>query len=174
MALPGRFQGRAFDETLLEDAGPALNETLSELPPRFFIPRLADKPQNPIMDTLRLMRNAEHVKHAETTPLLVPLELGLLSEDIARFATEKEARLDDIWQLAASHTNLYKVRACARSLSCSLYAVPSESGLVLGCVAPFSRRECGAFTFPLRTNERHVCFRKILVGLTALLAPLIY
>ncbi|KAL1942658.1 hypothetical protein VTO73DRAFT_4898 [Trametes versicolor] len=109
MALPERHFTRQFDDTLLEDTGPAtLHETLSDLQPRFFIPRLADKPQNPIMDTLRLMNNAQYVRPANTVSLSIPLELGLLSEDVARFAAEKHAHFDDIWQRAAVQRHGHK------------------------------------------------------------------
>ncbi|KAI0371144.1 hypothetical protein BV20DRAFT_1120885 [Pilatotrama ljubarskyi] len=92
------------DSGTLEDARDLRRDTLPDLPPQFFIPRLADKPQNPIMDTLRLMRSHEQPRHAETATLRIPLELQLLSEDVATFAQEKQAhtRLEDVWRLAAS------------------------------------------------------------------------
>ncbi|KAI0356163.1 hypothetical protein OH77DRAFT_1423763 [Trametes cingulata] len=93
-----------FDETTLEDDHHLHHDTLPDLQPRFFIPRLADKPQNPIMDTLRLMRTHEHPRPVEPISLRVPLELQLLSEDVARFAQEKQAqaRLEDVWRMAVS------------------------------------------------------------------------
>lgn len=136
MALSERHSTRQFDDTLLEDAGPAtLHETLADLPPRFFIPRLADKPQNPIMDTLKLMHNSQGVRPANSVSLPIPLELGLLSEDVARFAAEKQAHFDDIWQLAALQKHGHKVRLRMLPISCCLHAVPAESSVIMGCPA---------------------------------------
>ncbi|EJF65129.1 hypothetical protein DICSQDRAFT_98693 [Dichomitus squalens LYAD-421 SS1] len=76
---------------------------LPGLPPRFFIPRLDDKPQNPIMDTLRLLRNKSQTEPfpAPQTSKLPP-ELESLSEDLLRFAQARQSNLEDIWQSAAS------------------------------------------------------------------------
>ncbi|KAJ2989449.1 hypothetical protein NUW54_g8779 [Trametes sanguinea] len=89
-------------------------ETLPDLPPHFFVPRLADKPQNPIMDTLRMMR--QPIGAANPAPCIslhLPPELELLAKDVAMFAQAKHHRLEDIWKLAA----LDKVRRKNQILS---------------------------------------------------------
>ncbi|KAI8993788.1 Spc98 family-domain-containing protein [Trametes punicea] len=78
------------------------SQTLPELPPQFFIPRLTDKPQNPIMDTLRTTRNSEGFSALQHVSMRLPKELELLSEDVAKFAQAKQSRLEDMWRLAAS------------------------------------------------------------------------
>ena len=87
----------------VDDMGPAIC-ALPEIPPQFFIPRLEDKPQNPIMDTLQLMyRRADEQKPPSYSPSLLPPELNLLSEEISKFEQEKRVqRLDAIWELAMS------------------------------------------------------------------------
>ncbi|CDO76725.1 hypothetical protein BN946_scf184796.g19 [Trametes cinnabarina] len=76
---------------------------LPELSLQFFVPRLTEKPQNPIMDTLRMIRlPVEHKKPMEPVLPRLPDELQLLVEDVARFAQAKYDRLEDIWKLAVS------------------------------------------------------------------------
>ncbi|KAJ7495895.1 gamma-tubulin complex, DGRIP91/SPC98 component protein [Mycena galericulata] len=50
----------------------ASQAVLPEFKPRFFVPPMIDKPQNPIMDTLKL--------HTPTVPIPTPLRLGLPTE----------------------------------------------------------------------------------------------
>ncbi|KAI0674988.1 Spc98 family-domain-containing protein [Trametes maxima] len=99
MSSPGSPPEELID--IFENAT-SLHRSLPELPPQFFIPRLSDKPQNPIMDTLRLIRGAQPPKPAESMSLRLPLELELLSEDVARFADERQVRLENLWQMAAT------------------------------------------------------------------------
>ncbi|KAI0829680.1 Spc98 family-domain-containing protein [Trametes gibbosa] len=89
---------------LLEPNVQTLFDTpLSDVPARFFIPRLADKPQNPIMDTLRLMRSSNLQNTTHPTSFGLPPELEVLSEDVAKTAAETQsARLQDILRIAAS------------------------------------------------------------------------
>ncbi|KAI0769320.1 Spc98 family-domain-containing protein [Trametes elegans] len=94
---------KELDATMDEHGDPPSHTTLPDLPPQFFIPRLADKPQNPIMDTIKLMRSPEPLQTIQSISMRLPLELALLSEDVARFASEKQVQpLDNIWELAAS------------------------------------------------------------------------
>ena len=88
-------------ETQSEDADQ--NATpVPALPPSFFVPRLDDKPQNPIMDTLRLLRSKPHPAPLPAPPThSLPPELELLSEDLLKFAHAGQNHLEDIWQSAA-------------------------------------------------------------------------
>ncbi|KAI0645384.1 Spc98 family-domain-containing protein [Trametes meyenii] len=99
MSFPGPFSEELTD--IFEDAS-SLHGSLPELPPQFFIPRLSDKPQNPIMDTLRLIRGAQPSQHAKSIHLRLPLELEQLSEDVARSTEEGQLRLENLWQAAAT------------------------------------------------------------------------
>ncbi|RPD78227.1 hypothetical protein L226DRAFT_558242 [Lentinus tigrinus ALCF2SS1-7] len=84
------------------DTDPMIH-ALPELRPHFFIPRLEDKPQNPIMDTLRLWQNRSRPQDVcmERTPTLPP-ELQLLSEDVLKFEQAKRSELESIWTRAVS------------------------------------------------------------------------
>ena len=80
------------------------------MPPQFFIPRLEDKPQNPIMDSIRLMQNHPIGAQTYATPSL-PLELRLLSEDIGQFEQDKrQLRLEPLWELPISRKVGHMVR----------------------------------------------------------------
>ncbi|KAM5533317.1 hypothetical protein V8D89_012991 [Ganoderma adspersum] len=97
-----------FDSnTPSEDVGKIL-VALPELPPRFFIPHLDDKPQNPIMDTLRIFQKKPHnlLTPAPSAPSLPP-ELALLSEDLLKVAQAGKSNLEDIWQSATQHRHAY-------------------------------------------------------------------
>lgn len=95
------------DRTLLEseDVGkPEAVGALPELLPRFFIPRLDDKPQNPIMDTLCILQKKPPRTFTSAPPLLsLPPEIVLHSEskDLLRVAQARQTHLQDIWQSAA-------------------------------------------------------------------------
>ncbi|KAI1796462.1 Spc98 family-domain-containing protein, partial [Ganoderma leucocontextum] len=91
-----------FDsDTPSEDVGKTV-VALPELPPNFFIPRLDDKPQNPIMDTLRILQKKPHSISTSAPPApSLPPELALLSGDLLKFAQARQSNLEDIWQSAA-------------------------------------------------------------------------
>ena len=77
---------------------PATLHELPELHPGFFIPRLTDKPQNPIMDAISLLQRTRDTAHAKQ---ILPTEVEALAEDICAVA---EARLrieNDLWQQVA-------------------------------------------------------------------------
>ncbi|PIL34214.1 hypothetical protein GSI_03925 [Ganoderma sinense ZZ0214-1] len=90
-------------DTPSDEAGKTV-VALPELPPRFFVPRLDDKPQNPIMDTLRILQKKPH-SSSTSTPLApsLPPELALLSGELLKVAQASQIRLEDIWQSAALH-----------------------------------------------------------------------
>ncbi|KAH9892864.1 Spc98 family-domain-containing protein [Cubamyces lactineus] len=86
------------------------NIRLPELRPQFFIPRLTERPQNPIMDTVRMMKEPATSQSTQSicvhTPL--PLELEVLSQDIAALAGHRQARLSDIWSQAITQHDRLK------------------------------------------------------------------
>ncbi|KAI0702946.1 Spc98 family-domain-containing protein [Cerioporus squamosus] len=84
-----------------DEAGPTIC-ALPELRPQFFIPRLEEKPQNPIMDTLRFWQNRSRPQdnYMEQSRILPP-ELQLLSEDVLKFEQAKKDHLESIWTRAA-------------------------------------------------------------------------
>ena len=111
-------------------------QPLSELNPQFFIPRLEDKPQNPIMDTLRIMKH-DHVPSSPPAVALLPPELQALSEETLKFAQVRRETISSLWELAASRDRGTSVSA--RRL-CLLQATENshlESCTLLGCITPF-------------------------------------
>ncbi|KAI0743786.1 Spc98 family-domain-containing protein [Daedaleopsis nitida] len=78
---------------------------LADIPPRFFIPRLDDKPQNPIMDTLRLSNNDSNAQPTTLKSIsLLPPGFRSLSEDLGLTVEQEqlESRGERLWQLAAA------------------------------------------------------------------------
>ncbi|KAH9935387.1 Spc98 family-domain-containing protein [Fomitopsis serialis] len=74
-------------------------DTLPEIHPGFFVPRLTDKPQNPIMDTIQLMQRTRDSLNV-TYPL--PVEVEALAEDMWAVAEARRKVQNDIWQQAAT------------------------------------------------------------------------
>ncbi|KAI0330134.1 hypothetical protein GY45DRAFT_1324015 [Cubamyces sp. BRFM 1775] len=103
---------------LLEDTEPTLDDVaestiqnikLPELRPQFFIPRLTERPQNPIMDTVRMMKEPAFSQPVQSIDirLPLPLELEVLSRDVAALVQTRPDRLDNIWtQAATQHDRL--------------------------------------------------------------------
>ncbi|TFK94615.1 hypothetical protein K466DRAFT_476152 [Polyporus arcularius HHB13444] len=86
----------------IDDADPTMC-SLPELRPQFFIPRLEEKPQNPIMDTLRLWKNRSRLQvDLVAQSHMLPPELQLLSEDVIKFEQAKRDQLESIWTRAVS------------------------------------------------------------------------
>ncbi|KAK0455463.1 gamma-tubulin complex, DGRIP91/SPC98 component protein [Desarmillaria tabescens] len=76
---------------LVEDED-SLQDTLPPVLPGFFIPRLADKPQNPILDTLK----REHDDNASTrTQNLEPPEIAIMAADFSALRLVSEPLEDD-------------------------------------------------------------------------------
>lgn len=100
-----------FDpDTASEDVVGKTVVALPELPPRFFIPRLDDKPQNPIMDTLRILqKNSHSTFNSAPPPPTLPPELVLLSGDLLKVAQARQSNLEDIWQSALLHRHGHTV-----------------------------------------------------------------
>ncbi len=103
----------------LDDADPTMC-SLPELRPQFFIPRLEEKPQNPIMDTLRLWKNRSRLQvDLVAQSYMLPPELQLLSEDVIKFEQAKRDQLESIWTRAVSrrHGSMVRRPTYARHLS---------------------------------------------------------
>jgi hypothetical protein len=79
-------------EVGLDMTAPTLG-SLPKIQSKFHVPRLVDKPQNPIMDTLYLNRTKKF--HADSGFMSLPPELAIVTGDI-------QARRDilglDIWE----------------------------------------------------------------------------
>lgn len=80
------------------DGLPAPLHGLPELHPGFFIPRLTDKPQNPIMDTITLIQRTQESAYA---PHPLPVEVEALAEDMWAVAQARQRVESDLWQQVA-------------------------------------------------------------------------
>jgi hypothetical protein len=69
--------------------------------PRFHIPPLADKPQNPIMDGLKFIER-DH-------PTMLPPELAVMVEDLTLGVIPKSSD-DSLWVAAAKRGGATRVR----------------------------------------------------------------
>ncbi|GBE81235.1 hypothetical protein SCP_0309620 [Sparassis crispa] len=73
------------------ESGHLTIESLPDLPPHFFVPKLLDKPQNPIMDTLKLRESLHKSPPALHT---IPKELEVLTLDTLNAQVELP---DQLW-----------------------------------------------------------------------------
>ena len=79
------------------DIGPGENEDdLPAVLPRFFIPRLQDKPQDPIMDTLRIARESRQSRPASLPELLDVVDIKV--QECSDGSPEKDCTL--FWEHA--------------------------------------------------------------------------
>jgi hypothetical protein len=86
-------------------------DELPQILPKFFIPPLADKPQNPIMDTLKLAsQTSDHHLSA-----LLPPELAVIST-VSSFEQQfpNPPTVNNLW--AEAITRKFGVRVCPLSL----------------------------------------------------------
>ncbi|KZT71065.1 hypothetical protein DAEQUDRAFT_666945 [Daedalea quercina L-15889] len=90
--LPGLLQDLEAQQVPVPDAA------LPELHPGFFIPRLTDKPQNPIIDTISLMQRTRKPV-AVSSPL--PVEVEALAEDTWAVAEASQKAQNNIWNQVA-------------------------------------------------------------------------
>lgn len=111
----------------------------NELPPifpRFFIPSLQDKPQNPIIDNIKLSeRNRETISDHPRMRQSLPPELHIITDDLVRLRLENEHGLpegDSIWDKLDVHGNPPKVYALRFIASVKLSRFPG-SVTFLGC-----------------------------------------
>lgn len=67
---------------------------LAELAPRFFIPRLADKPQNPIMDSLKLSLDIRQLPPLVPIPAIVETLAPIVQVPTDIWATVRDTSPD--------------------------------------------------------------------------------
>lgn len=72
-------------------------EDLPEVGPRFHVPSLVDKPQNPIMDTLKLLQDLNLPQRA----LTLPKELEILTTDICASLQRDSDTEGSLWRTGA-------------------------------------------------------------------------
>lgn len=79
-------------------------ENLPQFLPRFSIPTLENKPQNPIMDTLKLEKMNAEMPKRHFQPELLPPELALFTLDTDRSAQEEKSRtgIEELWNNAVN------------------------------------------------------------------------
>jgi hypothetical protein len=75
---------------------------LPRIAPSFFVPPLEDKPQNPIMDSLKLEKMNEMKPKRRFQPYQLPQELAILTLDNDFTSKEEETwtRIEELWNNA--------------------------------------------------------------------------
>ena len=80
-------------------------EDLPRLAPQFFVPPLENKPQNPIMDLLKLEASNTNMPARSYEPP-IPKELAVLSLDTSKITKELEGSptraIEELWTQAAT------------------------------------------------------------------------
>ena len=86
-------------------------DDLPQIVPRFFVPPLKDKPQNPILEALKLESINSNLPPRLFQPHLLPRELVDLSIKTNQIVEqEPEAEIEDIWKNALIRTHGVRVR----------------------------------------------------------------
>ncbi len=110
------------------DFSSPFEEPLEHLPhflPHFSIPTLENKPQNPIMDTLKLERMNAEMPKRYFQPELLPPELALLTLDTDRSPQEEKSRtrIEELWNNAVNRE--LGVQVCSSSIQKGLCSTSS-------------------------------------------------
>lgn len=132
---------KMVDLTLEDDSYLAM-DVLPRIHPKFFVPRLADRPQNPIMDTLNSKVATESRNSPFQSPLL-PTELAILLTDSN---TYRPPSRHDLWVEAATrsvgHTVCQPVRVIERGYN--RFFPIQESSVIMGSTTIFAFYRCVA------------------------------
>ena len=83
-----------------DDFGQLYRPKANDLPqvlPRFFVPPLEDKPQNPILEVLELESITSNLSPRLFQPHLLPQELTTLSLNATQVVQQTESKVEEIW-----------------------------------------------------------------------------
>ena len=83
-----------------DDFGQLYRPKANDLPqvlPRFFVPPLEDKPQNPILEVLELESITSNLSPRLFQPHLLPQELTALSLNATQVVQQTESKVEEIW-----------------------------------------------------------------------------
>ena len=97
-----------------DDFGQLYRPKANDLPqilPRFFVPPLEDKPQDPILEVLELESITSNLPPRFFEPRLLPLALTPLSLNVAQVVQQQpETKVEDIWTNALVRNRGDRVR----------------------------------------------------------------
>jgi hypothetical protein len=97
-----------------DDFGQLFRPKSNDLPqilPRFFVPPLEDKPQNPILEVLELESLTSNLPPRLFQPHLLPQELTALSLNVSQGVQQQtETKLEEIWTNALVRKRGERVR----------------------------------------------------------------
>jgi hypothetical protein len=97
---------------------------LPQILPRFFVPLLEDKPQNPILEALNLESITSNLPPRLFQPHLLPQELTALSLNISQAVQQQpETKVEEIWTNALIRNRGDRVRFI---ISMSLRSFPGD------------------------------------------------
>ena len=97
-----------------DDFGQLYRPKANDLPqilPRFFVPPLEDKPQNPILEALNLESITSNLPPRLFQPHLLPQELTALSLNVSQVVQQQpETKVEEIWTNALIRSRGDRVR----------------------------------------------------------------
>lgn len=97
-----------------DDFGQLYRPKANDLPqilPRFFVPPLEDKPQNPILEALNLESITSNLPPRLFQPHLLPQELAALSLNVSQVVQQQpETKVEEIWTNALIRSRGDRVR----------------------------------------------------------------
>ena len=123
--LSGKYTFMWYESTQLldvsDDFGQLYQPKAHDLPqivPRFFVPPLEDKPQNPILEALNLESINSNLAPRLFQPHLLPPELVALSLNANQIVEqEPEAKVEELWKNALIRRRGVRVRFYLQRLS---------------------------------------------------------
>lgn len=126
-----------------DDFGQLYRPKANDLPqilPRFFVPPLEDKPQNPILEVLELEKITSKLPPRLFQPHLLPQELTALSLNIGQVVQQTDLKVEEIWTNALVRNRGERVRLvffffqCVSSFCLLNIVAISEWFIVMGSI----------------------------------------
>ena len=122
-----------------DDFGQLFRPKANDLPqilPRFFVPPLEDRPQNPILEVLDLESITSNLTPRLFQPHLLPQELTALSLNFSQVAQQHEPKVEEFWTNALVRNRGDRVRLilCLFVQSSGQFVTPTEWFIVMGSI----------------------------------------
>jgi hypothetical protein len=132
-------------------------DDLPQIVPRFFVPPLKDKPQNPILEALKLENINSNLPPRLFQPHLLPRELVDLSLKTNQIVEqEPEAEIEDIWKNALIRRHGVRVRFIF-NLSILFHDTVAEWFTLMGPIKAHALKQSIVHRIPVRARPEGLC-----------------
>ena len=140
---------------------------LPQIAPRFFVPLLEDKPQNPILEALKLEDINSNLPPRLFQPHLLPQELAALSLNAGQIIGQNtETNVEEIWKNALIRRHGIRVGFIFNHSVSSFtnMVIIAEWFTVLGSITAHTLKQSIVHPIPVRARPYGLCICSLLVS----------